>query len=149
MATITFDASSFRAAFPAFENPTTYTDATLQFYFNNAICIISDNSAFGSMQDTTDNQPRSLCLNLLTAHIAVLMTQAAAGQQNTLVTQSTVDKVSVTLEPPPADTEFQWWLSLTPYGLQIRAILQTFSVGGFYFGGRPELSAFRKVGGCY
>lgn len=96
-----------------------------------------------------EGECRYRALTLLTAHLAALGVLIAAGQVPGLVQTATVDKVSVSLTPPPILTQFQWWLSLTPYGQQLLALLQVASVGGIYIGGLPEISAFRKVGGIF
>lgn len=146
MAVITFDVTAFRAAFPQFANLTKYPDARLQGYFDSASCIINNNDyGCGSLTGTC----RVRALNLQTAHLAALADIIAGGQAPGLVNSATVDKVSVSLTPPPFKNQWQWWLSLTPYGAELLALLQAKAVGGFYVGGLPEISAFRKVGGIF
>lgn len=144
MSVITFDVAAFRISFPAFANDTTYPSAVLQGYWDTGICIVSDEN-YGWMQGAC----RTRALNLLTAHLAALADIIASGQTPGLVNSATIDKVSVSLTPPPIRDQWDWWFSLTPYGQQFLVILQAKSVGGFYVGGNPELSAFRKVGGVY
>jgi hypothetical protein len=66
------------------------------------------------------------------------------------VSGASVDKVSVTLTPPPVKSQWQWWMSLTPRGAQLLALLKSKAAGGLYVGGLPaERAAFRKAGGVF
>lgn len=150
--TIEFDATYFRLNFPAFANVTTYTTAVLQRYWDQATVYISDRDYACYM---LAGRQRVLALNQLTAHIAQLYVLVAdaddpATAQIGLDQSATIDKVSVTVTPPPVTTQFAWWLSLTPYGQMLLALLQGVTAGGFYVGaGVPERSAFRKAGGVF
>jgi hypothetical protein len=75
---------------------------------------------------------QTLALNLMTAHLVFLSDQVAAGETGGVVTGATIDKVSVTLEPPPSSNNWQYWLNQSPYGKQLLALLQVASVGGMY-----------------
>lgn len=139
-----FDVSAFRISYPAFSNTVTYPDATLQMNFDNATCYIA-NANYGWL----NGDCRYLALTLMTAHLTALSDLIAAGQVPGLVQNATIDKITVGLTPPPLKNQWQWWLSLTPYGQQLYALLQSVSVGGLYIGGLPERAGFRKVGGIF
>lgn len=140
----TFDVVKFREQFPEFKNPTTYPDAQLQGYWDVATAIIDPNdNCF-----LKGNQLQQ-ALNLLTAHLAKLYSFVDKGKTVGLLQGATVDKVSVTLTPPPLKTGYQWWLAQTPYGAQLWALTQAITAGGFWFGGLPELSSFRKTAGVF
>jgi hypothetical protein len=139
-----FDISAFRIAYPAFANEETFPDATLQAYFNSACCYIS-NDNYGWLAGNC----RYTALTLMTAHLAALSVIIAKGKVPGLVQSATIDKVSVSLTPPLLENQWQWWLSLTPYGQQLFAMLQVNSAGGFYVGGSPETLAFRGLCGPY
>jgi hypothetical protein len=128
-AIFTFDVAGFRLAFPAFSDEATFPDELLQGYWDAAITYISDVD-YGWLQGAA----RYRALNLMTAHLAALGVMIAAGQTPGLVSGSTVDKISVTLTPPPVKDQWQWWLSLTPYGQQLLALLGMHSVGGLFVG---------------
>jgi hypothetical protein len=146
MTTITFDVTAFRAAYPAFSNATTYPDATLQGYWDAATSYISDqNSGCLMLRDGA----RVLALNLMTAHLAALFAIIAAGETPGIETSATIDKISVQMMPPPVKNQWQFWLSQTPYGAQLLALLQANTAGGFYAGGMGELGAFRRIGGAF
>lgn len=137
----TFDYATFIVSYPAFA---AVPQATLQAYWNAAICYV-DPTDYGWLNGPS----RYLALNLMTAHLAAIAALIAAGQVPGLVQNATVDKVTVGLTPPPLKNQWQWWLSLTPYGQQLFALLQANSVCGFYIGSLPERSAFRSVGGIF
>lgn len=142
--TITF--SDFRAAFTAFIDPNRYPDTVVEMFFGNACAYISPDNV-GELRDSA----RQLALYQMTAHLIRLndMINENEGAPAALVQGARVDQVSVTLTPPPIKTQFGWWLSLTPYGQSLWAMLQQKAVGGMYIGGKGELSAFRRVGGGY
>ncbi len=99
------------------------------------------------------NLPEGSRFNVLlwmTAHLVwsdylIRQGQTTAG----MVTGATVSKVSVSITPPPSASAWQFWLSTSPYGLQLWAFLNIKSAGGAYVGGLPERTAFRKVGGVF
>lgn len=136
---ILFDAASFRIACPLYANETTYPDAMVEGYWDMAVEYVSDKNC-GSLRDAG----RRLAINLMTGHLIYLAGLIAKGQVPGLVQSSTVDVVSVSLTPPPLLNQFRWWLSLTPYGQQLLALLQARSAGGFYIGGAPVRGAFRN-----
>ena len=144
MAILTFDVALFRQQFPAFANVTTFPDVMLQMYWDMATCYISD-SDYGWLSGTC----RQLAINLMTAHLTAISVLIANGQTSILVKGAHIDKISVDLQTPPLKNQWQWWLQTTPYGQQLDGLLQINSVGGFYIGGLPELSAFRRVGGGF
>lgn len=144
MATITLNIAEFRSLFPEFANTTTYPDATISMNWDTATAFIS-NEDYGWMQGL----PRERSLYFMTAHMTKIGALIASGQTPSLVSGTAVDNVSVTLTPPPVKNQFHWWLSTTPYGAQLLALLQAQSIGGFIVGGNPERSAFRKVGGVF
>ncbi len=141
---IQFDLIAFRSSFLAFASIDTYPDASLIASWDAATCYISPQN-YGYLQD----DGRAKALNLMTAHLIALADTVKAGQMPSMVSASTVDKISVTLTPPPIKSQWQWWLSLTPYGQQLLALLSASAAGGFYIGGLPESSGFRRVHGIY
>ncbi len=141
---IQFDLPMFRSSFEAFANIETYPDASLLASWEAATCYISPQN-YGYLQ----GEGRARALNLMTAHLIALADIVKAGQMPSMVSASTVDKVAVTLAPPPVKSQWQWWLSLTAYGQQLLALLSASASGGFYISGLPEGSAFRRVHGIY
>lgn len=144
MAQHVIDYATFRILFPAFANATTYPNAVLDVFWASAVSFLGDYD--GCLLSGAGLQS---ALNFMTAHLLQSNVLLQSGQTAVIVTGSTVDKVSVQLMPPPVKSAWQWWLFTTPYGVQLWALLSAQSGGGFYVGGRPEQSAFRKVGGRF
>ena len=147
MSVITFDVAAFRAAFPAFASEAVYSDESLQTQFDAACSFISPNGS--NWYSGFTEQLRTRALYLMTAHLVQLSASMVAGQTPGQVQSSGIDKISVSMTPPPQRNQWQWWLGLTGYGQQLFALLQLKASGGFYVGGLPELRAFRKVGGVF
>lgn len=139
MAVITFQEPAFRKAYPQFTCGKEYPTVVLQASFTAATAYITNNT-FGCVSASQ----QTLALNLMTAHLALLAANAADGQVTGVVTDATIDKVSVGLQPPPERSQWQWWLNQTPYGQQLLALFQVQTVGGFYVGGSLDLAAFRR-----
>src|ERR1035437_3608856 len=126
---IQFNATTFRALFPAFTSTGTYPDALLALYWGVSTSYISQYPQCGGVQDVAN---QTLMLNMMTAHVTQVNTAAATGQQDGFVTAAGVGAVNVTVLPPPEVNQFQWWLNKTPYGQQLLALLEALSVGGYY-----------------
>ena len=141
---ITLDLAAFRAGFPAFANVTTYPDATIEVFWNRGTGYVSSLN-YGRLRDAA----RADALNLMAAHLLTLQDTVNAGEVAGIVTASSIDMISVTLKEPPAANQWQWFLNLTPYGQQLLALLTVRSSGGFYIGGLPERSGFRRVYGGF
>lgn len=139
--TISLDIPTFRGLFPAL---VASNDSVVTLQWDSATLYISAED-YGYLAGVRRNR----ALHLMTAHLIALSNQINAGNSTGLVSASTIDKVSVTVEPPPVLSQFNWWLSLTPYGQQLIALLSASKFGGITIGGRPERSAFRKVGGTF
>jgi hypothetical protein len=140
---LTFDYASFVVIAPAYSDPIRYPQATLQAFWNSAINYISNVGNYGQLQDGA----RQYAINLMTAHLVYISGLIASGTVPYLMQNSTIDKVSIGLTPPKLNNQFQWWLSVSPYGQQLLALLQVNSVGGFYIGGSPQRAAFGFQGG--
>lgn len=142
--THTLDIAAFRAAFPAFANPTTYPDGTITLRWTEAGLYLPtyDSCLFSG-------DALQLALYQMTAHLLASADLIARGQTNVVVRGSTIDKVTVQLEPPPTRDMWQWWLATTPYGLQLWALMTVRAGTGWYVGGRPERMAFRRVYGGF
>lgn len=143
MAQHVLDPAEFRTLYPQFADETLYPDATLQMWWTLASIAM----------DTVDNCVLSgdalqQAIYMLMAHIGTIMTRTAEGQTAVgPVSSATIDKVTVAHAVPPFKNGWQAYLSQTPYGMQLWALLEAAAAGGFYIGGRPESSSIRKVGG--
>lgn len=145
MGVVVLNIEDFRKDFPAFDDEGRYDNARLQAYFSAASSYVSPED-YGSLTGTS----RTRAVYLMMAHLMDYAAQAAdGGSAPQQVTSSSIDKVSVTVQPAPAKSQWQYWLSLTPYGMELWALLSQAAAGGFYIGGFPERSAIRKVGGIF
>jgi len=143
MAVIEFDAAAFRALFPELDC-NNFTNAQIEAFWITATAYVSDCN-YGWL-----NGPRrALAINYMAAHLAALQALVRAGETPGLVNAATIDKISVTLTVAPQPNQWQWWLGLNPYGMNLLALLQVNSVGGWYTGGSCEISAFRKAYGRF
>ncbi len=143
MSAVIFNVVNFRTQFPEFQCVPPIAEVTLQAYFDTA-CLYINNPRYCRFGMTFAQ--RTQALYLMTAHLAKIANMISQNQTPGVMTSATVDKVSVTLQPPELPNQWQYWLQSTPYGQQLLALLQVLSVGGFYAGGRPELLAFRRPG---
>lgn len=144
MGAIAYDDALFRAQFPEFSDAAKYPEVLVEGYWDMSTNYINIDG-FGML--TAKSLP--LAVNQCTAHMLVLAKQAGRGKQAGFKVATTVDKVSVSVLPPPVKDQFSWWLSGSPYGQQLLALLEVAGVGGFSVGGMPERGAFRKVGGGF
>ena len=135
----------FRAMFPAFADTTAYPDATIAAYTTFAQNYISS----GPYSSLSPSQ-QTLALQLMTAHLLQLTAQGTSGQSAGFITSKTIRDVNYTVAAPPASSQFQYWLNLTVYGMQLYTLLTVQSVGGFNLaGGYPEIQAFRRFSGLF
>lgn len=142
----TFNYSLFQEQIPEFA--ASPTEATLQAYFDMVLPMA--NNGYDSWCGGFSGSSLDLVLNLLTAHMAKIQELIGQGQTATIVTGSSIDKVSVNLLTPPVKNMFQYWLATTPYGQQVLALARARFAGGFYASvGLNERHAFRKVGGVF
>lgn len=140
-ATYTYNDADFREIFPALDNPTLYPAKILQMYWDQAGTIIK-NTTYGFLAQQSGAMP----MNLMTAHLAAIGRLIASGQSPSLPSAATIDKVSVTLVPPPTKDMFDWWLATTPYGQQLLAMLSMAAVGGLYAPGSLGRQGFFASG---
>lgn len=156
MNSIPFNDTLFRQQFPAFADTVKYPTAILNVFWNVAANFI-DSVDFPCRILTGDSLVYAL--NCLTAHLYTLSLQqqeAAIGQggagsvdQGGFITSAHIDEITVSKMAPPASNGWQYWLSTTPYGQALWALLSVISVGGTSVGGLPEREGFRKVGGVF
>lgn len=151
MATFVFDPAAFRVLFPQFADTTVFPDARLLAVYGLASAYVTpDTPLCAGVPDVS----WAYVLQLMTAHLLAISVIQEAGGTYTgvpgIVTQSSVGDVSVSLALPPFGHDaWRYWMNLTPYGQQLLALLDSLSAGGWFIGGLPERSAFRKVAGIF
>lgn len=115
MKVITVDNDTFREWFPYFKDD---TNESIQAAYAGAGSYISLNE--GEIGLNVQSQTRGVYL--ATAHIAYLMKNPDKYRQ---LTSATEGSVSAGFAVPPTKDLFQYYLSLTPYGLELLALLAT------------------------
>lgn len=138
------DIAQFRVIFPEFASVVAFPDAVLQAFWDVGVTYLG---AYDGCLLSGD--PRQNALNYMTAHLLKLSVMAQAGQTPAIVTQATIDKVTVSLAEPPTKSGWAWWLCLTPYGVALWALLSVKSAGGFYVGGSLARAGFRGPTGGF
>jgi hypothetical protein len=140
-----FSYAEFKVQFPDPQFPVaTYPQVTVEAYAENALCYIS-----------TGCRLTGTCwvfaLNLMTAHLLKLNDIIISGGSLAVATSASVGGVSVSLQPPPASnkSQYSWWLSTTPYGVQLAALLSKIAAPGFYAGGSQARGGFRGPTGRF
>lgn len=134
----------FRVWYPEFSDSSTYDDDLLNSNFDFAGCYLA-NSNYGWLTGPC----RYRALTLMTAHLTKVGALIAAGQVTKIVTGATIREVVVTLQPPPVENEWRFWLNTTEYGKMLLVMLQAKGVGGIWVAGLPELAPFKRVGGAF
>lgn len=144
---IRYNDATFRALFTSYANAIAYPEAMVQLFWDNATAYISNRSG-GCYCGGLSLAQQTLALNQMTAHLLYLNGIIATNNTPGIVTGATIDKVTITLEPPPQTNQWQWWLNQSPYGQQLLALLQVASVGGIYTTtAAPGRAGFRFGGG--
>lgn len=149
-----FDPDVFRKQFPEFSDPTKYPDAMLQLYWDTATMFMATEDCPCAI---LQGPRRVAALNMLTAHLLALAQSrlpveeggSGTGGQGGYETSASIGDVSVSNMAPPAKDGWQFFLTQTPYGQQLWALLSLLAVGGVSYGGLPERQGFRKVGGVF
>lgn len=143
MAAHTFDLTLFQAACPALaaaDVPTltaTFTTATVIMTPYDG-CLLNGDAL-------------QLALNLMTGHLTQLSSTLVADPGAVVgpVASAAEGSVNIALVPAPATDGWKYWLSSTPYGLQLWALLSVKSAGGLMVGGSLERASFRQAGGGF
>lgn len=140
----------FRLQFPAFADIATFPEMVLSGWWTMGTAYISTNNP-GCIW--TDAQAQ-LGNDLMTAHLAQIFTNInTAGASNGALTgpiqSATEGSVMVAMVPPPVKSALGYWLAATPYGQQLRALLQAVAGVGLYVGGSLERASFRGSGGVW
>ncbi len=130
---ITANINEFLIIYPQFNTDVLKPIAT--YYLNDTIAWADckwDLRRFGCRINTA--------IYLLTAHRTFINAQAQKGTngQGGKVASASVGEVSVSYATIPASDNFDYWLSLSPYGLELLALIETISGMPKYYGGSFE-----------
>lgn len=115
MTNIDVNENEFKNNFPEFNNA-----LNIELYITRAKCYVSPKN-YGILSD----DKRKLAIYLFTAHLLTLQKCIADGQNAVGLTASaSIDRVSVSMVPPPSFGAFEYWLNQTQYGAELLALLQ-------------------------
>lgn len=127
--------AEFYAEYPEF-NTDDYKNICPQA-FRRAKCYISIQNK-GRLKDCM----RKNAIYLLTAHLSALIYKNQSGQSGGvgagIVASAAVGEVNVSYVQIPNLDQWSYWLSLTPYGLELLALLEQLTSVPFYIGGSFE-----------
>lgn len=123
-----------RVTLPAFKDTKKYTDTMLCNVLELAQQYISPLN-FCNLQ----GKSRKFAIYLMAGHVQILQDNILSGNaSNGFQTSASIDRVSVSVAPPPIKSQMDYWLSQTPYGQQLLALLEMHTAMGFYVGGSKE-----------
>lgn len=137
------DIGKFRQMFPTLSGNREYSDDVLALWWDAAGEYIAPGR-------TISGEKYRLARLLMTAHLMHGLLNSANGTGGQGAVQSASEgSVSVSFTAPNTRNGWEFWLSTSPYGIQLWAMLKQAAAGGSYFGGLPEREAVRKVGGVW
>ncbi len=114
----------FISQFPEFENA-----VNIEVYINRALLYISPFSALC-------RDRKQYAVFLITAHLLALQDNVNNGENTGgLQTSASIDKVSVSVAPPPFSDGFEYWLNQTVYGQQLLGFFNMLATVPNYIGG--------------
>lgn len=130
MSYLTANLEEFLNIFPQFNTPE-YSGMS-GFYFNDTYYWACDEWDIKTFKSRIN-----MAIYLMTAHRLTLNYNAQKGLsgQGGKVSSATVGSVSTTFESIPNSNKFDYWLSLSPYGLDLLGLLETLTACPEYTGG--------------
>lgn len=135
MAELVLSTAEFRQRFPSFSDETKYSEEFIQSQIDVAMLYISP----GPNCLVTQCQQKQM-IYLMTAHLSALNNSLANGDSSAggQIASASVGGVSVSRALPNNRTELDYWLNMTPYGMQLLALLSMLTGIGIYIGGQRE-----------
>lgn len=137
MTTVTVSVEEFLEQFPEFNTAeyAPYADLAPIYLAKAQVYITATYSG-----SRWTEEKRKLAIYLLMAHLIKLHYDSATGTNVAgQVASASVDGVSISYVQLPTTTDaWSYWLSLTPWGLQLLALLETMTAIPFYIGGSLE-----------
>lgn len=132
--TVTVSVDQMRVVLPYFADTTKYSDAMLTVALGNAQNYVSP-LILGPLGESD----RTYATYLMAGHLQLLSDKLNSGDLSVgNETSASVDRVSVSLTPPPNKNQFEFWLNQTPFGAQLLFLLNTVTGVGFFIGGSNE-----------
>lgn len=118
----------------AFQDTAKYPQAMLEADIELALQYIHETDCC-----LLKGKTRRLAIYYMAAHIQTLQDKIASGDTSTgIQTSASIDKVSVSVAPPPYKDQYEYWLNQTPYGAMYLSLLNSVTGLGVYVGGSNE-----------
>lgn len=132
MVDVILTVEDFRQSMPQFSNETDYSNEIVNISIERAGYYINGGNC------TCPCNWRGYAYKLMVAHLLTLSTKAMNGDNSASgrITSTSIDKISVSLDTPQTKDDWAYWLSLTPYGLELLALLNSKAPAGIYSGGK-------------
>ena len=132
MVDVILTVDDFRQSMPQFADATVYSDELIELSIDRAGYYINGGNC------TCPCNWRGYAYKLMVAHLLTISYKTINGDNSSSgrVTSTTIDKISVSLDVPQTKNELDYWLSLTPYGLELLALLNAKAPAGIYSGGK-------------
>lgn len=142
------DIQAFRKRFTAFSDELFFPDERIIFAWEDVPIYIA---GCGKMLSgaALDRAKLLMTAHLLQSNSMVAEGKNIAGAVSSASVSTASGSASVSLSTLQTKTAFQAWLASTPYGIELYALINVKSAGGFYVGGSPEIAAFRRAGGRF
>src|SRR3982751_4679447 len=100
MLVIPLNITDFRALFSAFQNNAAYPDGTIDLYWRMSTNYVSDRQYTWCVAGWRSAGQQTLAIQLMTAHLLAINDIIQNGDTPGVATGATIDKISVTLQPP-------------------------------------------------
>lgn len=114
----------FIGQFPEFQD-----NENIDLMLSKAVLYFERNTCFCNL----DNQYLAF---LLTAHLLTINKNILSGDTSGgIQTSASIDKISVSIAPPPYSDGWEYWLNQTPYGQELLAYINIKVVTPGYIGG--------------
>lgn len=141
----------FRELLPEYKDDSKYAEPLISLMIDIACEYINptDSACRSLRASSLEYAVALMAAHLLTLHLQRFSAAIPGGEQGGFVQSASIEDVSVTKAQIPARNAWQAWLSQTPYGQSLSALLHIKAVGGLYVGGMPERAGFRKIGGGF
>lgn len=132
MVDVILTVDDFRQSMPQFSDITKYPDEMVDLSIDRAGYYINGGKC------TCPCNWRGYAYKLMVAHLLTISTKVMSGDSsaNGRITSTSIDKISVSLDVPQTKDSLDYWLSLTPYGLELLALLNAKAPAGIYSGGK-------------
>lgn len=141
---VSVSVSDLRSAFPEFASVTAYPNAYIQRFITQATMYIS------TVSRIIRDDVRVLAIEYMACHLMTLSAIDGAGNikddngsAGGVLTNASIDSVSVGYQGVIARDGFEQWIQSTPYGKMYWALLKANTPVGIHYVGSPRVFGIR------